>query len=105
MPAQRWTSESNAVGVWLSTLTRSSMSSLRNRSGARAVSRSTTTTVPPEVSGPQISQTEKSKAIEWNSVHRSAAPYPSAARPSASREARFPWVTVTPLGAPVEPEV
>ena len=64
----------NALGVWFNTVTRRSTSRARNTAGSRATQTGTTTTRPPYSSPPHSSHTEKSKAMEWNSVHTSCAP-------------------------------
>ncbi len=99
------TSEEKAEGVWLSTVTPSRRSSARNASGERAVSCGTTTSRPPYSSAPQTSHTEKSKAYEWKSVHTSSAPKPNQWSVAVKSRTALAWVTTTPLGRPVEPEV
>ena len=56
----------------MSTVTPSRMSSSRKSSGERLTQYGTTTRRPPYSSAPHISQTEKSNAYEWNSVHTSS---------------------------------
>ncbi len=51
------------------------------------------------------SQTEKSKANEWNSVHTSSGPNSNQDRVDSNKRTTFPCETTTPLGAPVDPEV
>ncbi|OSY49028.1 hypothetical protein BG846_05371 [Streptomyces fradiae ATCC 10745 = DSM 40063] len=62
-----------------------------------------TTTLPPFSSGTQISKVAASNACaEWNSVRRWR---PSRQRPSTASRVTASWVTPTPFGVPVEPEV
>ncbi|BCO74080.1 hypothetical protein MINTM008_34150 [Mycobacterium intracellulare] len=96
-------SAATADGVWLSTVTRSAISKACRSSGEPTMSSGTTTRRPPRSSAPKISQTEKSKAGEWQWLHT---------RPRSSRAStdRNSWVTLwcvtaTPLGTPVVPEV
>ena len=65
----------------------------------------TMTTRPPYNSAPQISQTVKSKAMEWNMVHTSAGPKWNQASVLVKRRTTLRWVMQQPLGWPVEPEV
>ncbi len=95
----------NAEGVWLSTVTRSSTSRRRNSSGERVTSFGTTTSRPPCSSAPQISQTEKSKAYEWNSVHTSCSSKANQSWVRENSRTTLACGTTTPLGRPVEPEV
>ncbi len=60
------TSARKAVGVWLRTVTPCSTSTSRKSSGERVTSRGTTTSLPPCSNAPHISNTETSKAYEWN---------------------------------------
>src|SRR5450755_960708 len=69
-----------AVGVWLSTVTRSSRSKSQKVTGFRVISTGTTTTHAPDSSAPHISHTEKSNANEWNSVHTSSGSKPNRER-------------------------
>lgn len=94
-----------AEGVWLSTVTPWATMRSRNRSGSREVRWGTTTRRPPVSRQPQISHTEKSKALEWKNVHTSAAPSPKSARVARTRLSTLSWGTATPLGRPVEPDV
>ena len=94
-----------AEGVWLSTVTPSVASSSRKPAGDRVTSRGTTTSRPPWSSAPQISQTEKSKAAEWNIVQTSDGPKPNQWRVAENSRTALACGTGTPLGRPVEPEV
>jgi hypothetical protein len=89
----------------LSTVTRSVASSSWKAEGETAASRGTITSRPPNSSAPQISQTEKSKAAEWNIVQTSRAPKSNQWRVAENSRATLAWGTGTPLGRPVEPEV
>ncbi len=60
---------------------------------------------PPYSQAPQISQTEKSKANEWNRHHLSAALKLNQAFVALNNRATCRCSTITPLGLPVEPEV
>ncbi len=103
----RWTSrsEAKAEGVWLSTVTRRWTSSAWNSSGERETQYGTTTRWPPVSRQPQISHTEKSKELEWNSVHTSSGPSRMSSVVAAMSAPTLRWGTTTPLGLPVEPEV
>ncbi len=94
-----------ADGELSMTVTPSSTSRLRRASGSRATSAGTTTTVPPRSSGAHSSMTETSKAYECFIAH--TWPPSRGSRSSVARSSRptLAWVTPTPLGRPVEPEV
>lgn len=100
-----WTSCWKAEGVWLRTVTPSRRSSRRKSRGERLVSYGTTTSRPPCSSGPQNSQTEKSKAYEWKSVHTSSGPKAKCAADVSKSRTTLECGMTTPLGRPVEPEV
>src|SRR5215210_3129612 len=95
----------NAEGVWLSTVTPSATRSSQKRSGERLTQYGTTTSRPPKARAPQISQTEKSNAKEWKRVQTSSGPKAKRSADAARRWATLAWVTGTPFGRPVEPEV
>ena len=57
------------------------------------------------MSAPQISQTEKSKAQEWNTVQTSSGPKWNHSAVDVNRRATLACRTPTPFGLPVEPEV
>ncbi|MCZ0986408.1 hypothetical protein O1M54_13495 [Streptomyces diastatochromogenes] len=62
-----------------------------------------TTAVPPPSSGTHSSYVDASKVCgEWTRTRRWA---PAAQQASSTRSTTFRWVTSTPLGRPVEPEV
>ena len=63
------------------------------------------TSVPPCANAPQISQTEKSNAYEWNSVQTSREPNENRRPAALNNRATLPCSTTTPLGLPVEPDV
>ncbi|SON63781.1 hypothetical protein MSIMFI_05312 [Mycobacterium simulans] len=94
-----------AEGVWVNTLTRSLTSNAWKSSTERVTDPGTTTSRPPCNSAPQISHTEKSNAYEWNCVHTcpgdSAWPTWSESKSCVT----LCWVTATPLGTPVVPDV
>ena len=98
-----------ADGVWVSTLTCSATSNAWKSSGEAATDSGTTTSRPPCSSAPQISRTEPSKARECHSVDTLATfAGPGAVRPASSDSSSWVtlwWVTATPLGTPVLPEV
>src|SRR5262245_15783470 len=97
-----------AVGVALNSVTRWVRTTSHNAAGSRAVSRGTTTSRAPRVRAPHISHTEKSKALEWVNVHTSADPSGPSSRASHAAvniATTLRWLTITPLGWPVEPEV
>ena len=94
-----------AEGVWFSTVTFSRVSKSWNCSGERLMRWGMMTRRPPYKSAPQISQTEKSKAMEWNMVHTSCGPKRNQASVLVKRRTTFWWVMQQPLGWPVEPEV
>ena len=60
---------------------------------------------PPVSKGPHISQTEKSKAKEWKMVQTSCWSKWNQGWVRSKRRRTLRWVTMTPLGLPVEPEV
>ncbi len=93
----------SADGVWLSTLTRSAASRACSSSGERVTDSGTTTSRPPPASAPQISCTETSKPYEWHCDHTPASG--SGACSDSSSWVTLRWVTATPLGTPVVPEV
>src|SRR5262245_49989996 len=95
----------NAEGVWLSTVTRCSCSVRRKSAGERLSQYGTTTRRLPYDSAPHSSQTEKSKASEWNSVQTSCGPKPNQPSVAPSSRIALAWLTPTPFGCPVEPEV
>src|SRR5882757_4007369 len=95
----------NADGVWFSTVTPSDRSSPCSADTSRAVQYGTTTRRPPYDSAPNSSHTEKSKAYEWNSDHTSDRPNRYHSAVASSRRDRLRWLTPTPFGRPVEPEV
>lgn len=99
------TSWENAEGVWLSTVTRSSASSSWNSSVSRVVQYGTTTSRPPLSRQPQISHTEKSKALEWKRVQVSWGPSSKSSAVASTRATTLAWGTTTPFGRPVEPDV
>ncbi len=65
----------------------------------------TNTTFPPYPNAPHNSHTEKSKAIEWNSVHTSPGTKSNHSRVADNNRAMLRCSTITPLGLPVDPEV
>ncbi len=71
---------------------------------ARAGRSGTISTVPPAISGHSSSKTETSKLSEVEATTWSRRPANRRAAQSA-RWATLRWVTTTPLGRPVEPEV
>ncbi|CAM3856056.1 hypothetical protein COSO111634_27190 [Corallococcus soli] len=93
------------MGVWLRTVTPSSASRRRNACGERLTKYGTTTSRPPYSSAPHSSQTEKSNAYEWNSVHTSVGPKWNFASVALNSRVTWSCCTITPLGRPVEPEV
>ncbi len=95
----------SADGVWLSTVTRSRAHSSANSSGSQVVSRGTTTSFPPCSRHPNISYMDTSNEQAWNRVHTSSGPRPYPSAVASSRLSTLRWVTRTPLGRPVEPEV
>ena len=95
----------NADGVWFRTVTRSRAIRSWNFSGARVMSCGTTISRPPYSSAPHSSHTEKSKAMEWNSVHTSRAVNPNQGVVASNRRSTLRCVTTTPFGLPVEPDV
>ena len=95
-----------ADGVWVNTLTCSATSKACKSSGEPATDSGTITSRPPCSSAPQISRTEASKARECHCVDTFAGP--GAVRPASSDSSSWVtlwWVTATPLGTPVLPEV
>ncbi|CAA9359084.1 MAG: hypothetical protein AVDCRST_MAG68-4254, partial [uncultured Gemmatimonadetes bacterium] len=74
-------------------------------SGSRCPSGPAITTRAPASSGRNTSRTEPSKLSDVLHSTASSAPIFHAASPHDSRFTRLPWVFITPLGRPVEPEV
>ncbi|VAZ63880.1 hypothetical protein LAUMK7_05718 [Mycobacterium kansasii] len=66
-----------------------------------------TTNRPPSSSAPQISHTETSKAYECHWVTANGAVFSGLSKKLAIRKSWVTlwWVTATPLGTPVVPEV
>ena len=95
----------NAVGVWLHTVTRCRASNARNSAGSRLTSHGTTTSRPPVSQAPHISNTDTSKAAEWNRLQASSGPTSSSDQAPCTSRTTFSWVTSVPFGRPVEPEV
>ncbi|CNL92017.1 Uncharacterised protein [Mycobacterium tuberculosis] len=85
------------------TPTRSATSKACKSSGEAATDSGTTTSRLPRSSAPQISHTEKSNAREWHCVQAPARGKPASSE--ASSWVTLRWVTATPLGTPVVPEV
>ena len=90
----------------MSTVTCSLTNSAWKSSGERATASGTTTNRPPCSSAPQISHTEKSKAygvkLRPHLIRRQLqAPISS----ESNNWVTLWWVTATPLGTPVVPEV
>ena len=77
----------------------------RTRRDRATPSSGTTTSRPPVVRQPQISHTEKSNALEWNSVHTSRVGEPEVPGRGVSRLTTLRCGTTTPFGRPVEPDV
>ncbi|GHJ26225.1 hypothetical protein TPA0910_06580 [Streptomyces hygroscopicus subsp. sporocinereus] len=76
------------------------------RSGSARASRSATTSVlPPASSGQRISNTDTSKLSEVEATTSVSPSRPSSAAAQAASPATVRWVTTTPLGRPVDPEV
>ncbi|CAM3508462.1 hypothetical protein MYCO108962_23510 [Mycobacterium colombiense] len=94
-----------ADGVWLKTVTFSATSRAWNSIGERATESGTTTSRPPCSSAPQISHTEKSKAYEWNWVHTWSADSVTPTACASNSRVTLRWLTATPLGTPVVPDV
>src|SRR5262249_45413290 len=92
-----------AEGVWLNTLTCSVTSKAWKSSGEPATDSGTTTSRPPCKSAPQISHTETSKAKECHCDHTCPGAIPASS--DSSSWVTLWWVTATPLGTPVVPEV
>ncbi len=90
-------------GTQRTALTRSCLTSSARRRGSRTSSSVGTTRVPPAVSVPNRPATELSKATLGTSRKRPGRSY--ACSRAAVDALRLPWVTTTPLGRPVEPEV
>ena len=95
-------SAATAEGVWLNTLTCSLTSKVWKSSGEPATDSGTTTSRPPNNSALQISSTEASKANECHCAH--TCPGRCEFSDSSSWVTLW-WVTATPLGTPVVPEV
>ncbi|KAF0968342.1 hypothetical protein BPODLACK_03284 [Gordonia sp. YY1] len=89
----------------LTTVTPSRSNTSTTSSGARVVAWSSTTRRPPARSAAQISPTDTSKAYEWNIDHTSSGVLSTSASSATSREITLSWVTTTPFGTPVDPEV
>jgi hypothetical protein len=98
-------SRRKVAGVAWSQVIRCSAITSARRAPSLAVSRSTSTTGAPMASGRNISTTEMSKDTGVTPIRRSLSPAPGQAATEASTLASPPWVTRTPFGRPVEPEV
>ncbi len=72
---------------------------------APAETTSTTSTLPPTASGQKISNTDTSKFSEVDTTTRDSPRGPKSAPAHAARLATPAWVTTTPLGRPVDPDV
>jgi hypothetical protein len=65
----------------------------------------TITTRPPCSSAPHISHTEKSKAYEWACVHTSSLLKRICSAMAVNMRSTLAWLSPTPFGLPVEPDV
>ena len=99
------TSISSQPGRKLTTDTRCSEMSRAQLSGSRRCSSSTTTTAPPARSVPNTSGTDMSDSRCDSASARSFGPMPKWAYRNSRVFMTASWVSSTPLGAPVEPEV
>src|SRR6476659_4364458 len=92
----------SAEGVWLNMLTCSSTSKVWKSSGVLATDSGTTTSRAPNNSALQISSTEASKANECHCAHTCPG---SCEYNDSNNWVTLWWVTATPFGTPVVPEV
>src|SRR3954452_20013563 len=95
-------SDANTVGVNTAALTCSRSSNVVNASPAYA-SGGATTRADPEPTADNISPTDTSKVGAATISNRDSTVNPNALPSAAAR--RPAWLTATPLGAPVDPEV
>ncbi len=72
---------------------------------ARASRSRTTSTQPPDSSGEKISNTDTSKLSEVDATTWCRPRPANSAAAQSVRASTDPWLTTTPLGRPVEPEV
>jgi hypothetical protein len=98
-------SSCSRVGVPCSSVTCSRSISSSRSAGSFACTAEASTSVPPQVNGPSSSSTEMSNETVVDPSTRSWSPKPVACGIAASRDAAFQWLTITPLGVPVEPDV
>ncbi len=57
------------------------------------------------MSAPNSSHTDMSKLAEWNRDQTSCGPNPNQRSVAANSRVMLAWLTCTPLGLPVDPEV
>ncbi len=73
--------------------------------GSAARSASGSTSAAPADSAPKMSYTDRSKLNALTARNRSVGPMPNRSLQSATTLATLRWLTMTPLGSPVVPEV
>jgi hypothetical protein len=98
-------SVSRSAGVLTRIPISRSRSSSASRPGESTTSRPTGCSAAPESRAKKISSSEASKPVEASCATRSPGRAPKVSTAPASRFAAPAWVTTTPLGSPVEPEV
>ncbi|GAA3053092.1 hypothetical protein GCM10020000_38480 [Streptomyces olivoverticillatus] len=93
------------AGTEFQTVTPAAVQSSSQWAGSTALSRSGITSAAPAERAPKTSHTDRSKLKALMAKNRSAGLMPKRSRQSATTLATLRWVTMTPLGSPVVPEV
>ena len=97
-------SDNSTVGVTTAALTRRSASNSVNASPANTCGGATTTAAPAPTAHKK-SKIDASKVGAATINTRASAPNPNTPRCAAANPTRPAWLTTTPLGAPVDPDV